>query len=138
MTDRAASVDDEPISWPKAAIGAALFVGVMIVLLIVIPSLLIGPDPSGTSKAVVIVYLMIAFALLAWAIAAWQNREPSAPATERTSAFGRPMREGPGFASFEARAATGPRNREIPAASEVESDKDASSFGRPMRKGSER
>ncbi|MEN8115222.1 MAG: hypothetical protein ABFS21_12640 [Actinomycetota bacterium] len=137
MTDRAATVDTAPISWPKAAVGAALFVGMMIVLLVVLPSLLIGPDPSGSSKVLTIVYVAIVLALLTWPIAAWQNHEPaaSAPAIEKVSAFGRPMRGGPGFASFEARAASGPRNQTAVEVVDTEPVEGASSFGRPIRKG---
>ncbi|MEN8112868.1 MAG: hypothetical protein ABFS21_00655 [Actinomycetota bacterium] len=137
MTDRAATVDAEPISWPKAAVGAALFVGVMIVLLVVIPNLLLGSDPSGSSKILTVVYVAIVFALLALPIAVWQNRDPASATadTNRFSAFGRPMREGPGFASFAARAASGPRNQVDVEDIDAEPVEGASSFGRPMRKG---
>jgi hypothetical protein len=137
VTDRAATVDAEPISWPKAAAGAALFVGMTIVLLILIPNLLIGSEPSGSSKVLTIVYIAVVSALLVIPIAAWQAHTPAPPmsAKRRTSAFGRPMRPGPGFASFQARAASGPRNEAAVPTDEGEPVEGASPFGRPMRKG---
>ena len=137
MTDQGASIEAEPLSWPRAAIGAAFFFVVMIVLFAAIPNILIGSEPSQPSKAFTVVYVVVMFALVVWAIAAWQNHVPTAPVTtgQRVSAFGRPMREGPGFASFAAKAAP-PKSSPSSAASisHTGSTGHDSSFGRPLKK----
>ena len=140
MTDQRAFAGTRPITWPRAAIGAGLFIGLMIVLLVVIPNLFVTPDPSQSTKIITVVYVVAVFALVAWVTAAWQNRATAAPPaeTQRISAFGRPMREGPGFASFANKAVTSPPSQSGPNETvDLRVDKNTSSFGRPLEKRSQ-
>jgi len=124
-----------PITWPRAAIGAAVFFTLMVVLFIMIPNLFVTSDPSPSTKIITIVYVVVLFALVAWMTAAWQNRGQTAPRpeTQRVSVFGRPMRAGPGFASFADKRA--PKPEPVHARfGDNEHPEDASSFGRPVKK----
>lgn len=142
MTDRGAFAGTKPITWPRAAIGAALFAGLMIVLLIVIPNQLLAGDSSQSKRIITIVYVVAIFAIVVWLVATWQNRGLTAPQPvaqkQKVSAFGRPMREGPGFASFAEKAAPNPqmqpKHMKRVDAKPVEN---TSSFGRPLKKRSQ-
>ncbi len=127
------------MTWPRAAVGAAFFLGLMIVLFVVVPNQFVTSDPSQLTKIITIVYVVVLFAVVAWMVAAWQNRGQSAPTlvTDKVSVFGRPMREGPGFASFAEKAAPSPQQSAIHAKSVgSEPVEDASAFGRPLKEGS--
>lgn len=140
MTDQRAFAGTRPTTWPRAAIGAGLFIGLMIVLLVVIPNQFVTPDPSRSKKIITVVYVVAVFALVAWMTAAWQNRATTAPPaeTQRISAFGRPMREGPGFASFANKAVTIPQSQSGPNETvDLRGDQNTSSFGRPLEKRSQ-
>ncbi len=140
MTVQGPFAGTRPIAWPRAAIGAAVFFGLMVVLFIMIPNLFVTSDPSQFTKIITIAYIVVLFALVAWMTAAWQNRGQAAPQpeTQRVSAFGRPMRAGPGFASFAERAEKGvpiPKLEPVQARfSSTDPSADASSFGRPVKK----
>lgn len=139
VTDPGAFAGTRPITWPRAAIGAAIFFGLMVILFIVVPNQLVTSDPSLVTKIITIGYVVAVFAVVAWIVAAWQNRGQAAPrpVSEKVSVFGRPMREGPGFASFAAKAAPRP-SKQTTYTADVggEPDENASAFGRPMKKGS--
>ena len=139
MTVLDGSIDAGPLSWPLSAIAAAVIFGAMIVLLAIIPNLLAGSDPSQTMKIVTIVYVVAVFAVTAALVAVWQNRIPASTKQDshRVSAFGRPMREGPGFASFKTRTSLPGRSQPDPAV-DLQSVAGSSSFGRPMKKGDRR
>jgi len=136
VTDQGASIETRSLSWSRAAIGAAVFFGLMILFLVVVPNLLVGSDPSQAVKVLAVVYVVAAFAVVAWMIAVWQNRvqAPSVPDSGRTSAFGRPMRQGPGFASFERRLPSSGSSQTSTSGASDPGD-GTSSFGRPMKKG---
>lgn len=140
MTDQRAFVGVRPISWPRAAIGAALFIGLMIVLFVVFPNLFVTPDPSQSTKIITIVYVVAVFGIVAWMIAAWQNHKQAAPPPDkqRISAFGRPMREGPGFAAFAKKGVPIPELQPVHARfPDGDPSENASSFGRPLKKKSQ-
>ena len=137
MTDQTAFAGTRPISWPRAAISAAFLFGLMSILLVVVPNQFVSSEPSQFTKIVTIVYVVVLFAAVAWMSAAWQNRGLTTPqpVSQKVSAFGRPMREGPGFASFAERAA--PESPQQPTRSksvDVEPVENASAFGRPLKK----
>ncbi|MEA2022917.1 MAG: hypothetical protein U9N79_01355 [Actinomycetota bacterium] len=137
MTEPGTIAQARPLSWPRAAIGAALFIGMMTVLLVVIPNQFVTSDPSRTQMIITIIYVVAVFALVALLIAAWQNRTQAVPqaAPQRISAFGRPMRQGPGFASFAEKLPTAPPSRRDPVkVTDTGSAKNTSSFGRPLKK----
>ncbi|MFV9671824.1 MAG: hypothetical protein ACNYZH_01250 [Acidimicrobiia bacterium] len=139
MTNQGAFAGTRPVTWPRAAVGAAFFLGLMIVLFVVLPNQFVTSDPSQFTKIITIAYVVVLFGLVAWMVAAWQNRGQSAPTpvTDKVSVFGRPMREGPGFASFAEKAAPSPQQSPTQAKSvRSEPVEDASAFGRPLKKGS--
>ena len=140
MTDQNACAEARPIAWSRAAIGAALFLGLMIVLFVIVPNQFVSPDPSQAQKIITIAYVVVVFAVVAWMVAAWQNRGQIAPppVSQKVSAFGRPMREGPGFASFAEKAVPIPQSQQTRAkAVGPKPNKGVSSFGRPLKKRSE-
>ncbi len=140
MTEQNAFAATRPITWPRAAIGAALFLGLMIVLVVVAPNQFVSTDPSQLTKVITIAYVVVVFGVVASLVAAWQNRERAAPPplSQKASAFGRPMKEGPGFASFADKAVPIPQSRQTRAkAAGLKRTKGVSSFGRPLKKGSE-
>ena len=139
MTDQTAFAGTRPITWPRAAVGAALFFGLMVVLLIVVPNQFVTSDPSQATKFITVAYVVVLFSVVGWIVAAWQNRgqTPRRPVSEKTSAFGRPMREGPGFASFAAKAAPSlPKQTTHTSNVGAEPVENASAFGSPLKKGS--
>ena len=137
VTDQGAFAGTRPITWPRAAIGAALVFGLMVVLVVVVPSLFVTSDPSTFTKFITIAYVVVLFAIAAGIGAAWQYRgqAPHQPLSQRVSAFGRPMRDGPGFASFAGRDAPGqhsqPNHMKSVGTEPIEG---VSSFGRPVEK----
>ena len=138
MTDQGAFAGTRPITWPRAAVGAAVFLGLIVVLIVVIPNQLVTPDPSQLTKTITIVYVVVLFAVVAWMVAAWQNRGQATPlpVSQKVSAFGRPMREGPGFTSFAEKAVPIPQSHQAGAkAAGIKPARGVSSFGRPMKKG---
>jgi hypothetical protein len=137
VTDQGAFAGSRPISWPRAAIGAVVFLGVMAILFVVLPNLFVTSDPSQLTKIITIVYIVVLFGVVAWIGAAWQNhgQAEQRPLSEKVSVFGRPMRQGPGFASFAEKAAPAPHQQPARAKNaDVEPVENASSFGRPMKK----
>jgi len=140
VTDQGPFAGTRPTTWPRAAIGAAVFFGLMVLLVIVIPNLFVTSDPSQFTKIFTITYVVVLFLLIAWMTAAWQNRAqaPSQPETQRVSAFGRPMRKGPGFAFFAGKADPMPVFHPIHARfGNDEPSEDASSLERPTKKDSQ-
>ena len=140
MTDQGAFAGVRPITWPRAAVGAALIFALMTVLLVVVPNQFVTSDPSQFTKIATIVYIAVFFGLAAWLIAAWQNRGQAVPqpVTEQVSAFGRPMRKGPGFGAFAEKAVPTPSPQPAHARFDgSEPAEAASSFGRPMKKRSQ-
>jgi hypothetical protein len=140
VTDQGTFAGVRPITWPRAAIGAALIFVLMIVFLVVVPSQFVTSDPSQLTKIATIVYIAAFFGLAAWLIAAWQNRGQAVPqpVTEKVSVFGRPMRKGPGFAAFADKGVPTSSLQPIQARFDrTEPAEDASSFGRPMKKRSQ-
>ena len=114
-----------------------MFFALMVVLLIMTPNLFVTSDSSQFTKIITIVYVVVLFALVAWMTAAWQNRGQTAPLpeTQRVSTFGRPMRAGPGFASFaDKRAPISELEPTHATFGDKEPSEDASSFGRPVKK----
>jgi hypothetical protein len=112
----------------------------MIVLVVVAPNQFVSTDPSQLTKVITIAYVVVVFGVVASLVAAWQNRGRAAPPplSQKVSAFGRPMREGPGFASFADKAVPIPQSRQTRAkAVGFKRTKGVSSFGRPLKKGSE-
>jgi len=139
VTDRGAFAGTRPVTWPRAVVGAASFFGLMVVLFVIVPNQFVTTNPSAVSKTIIIAYVVVLFAVIAWMVAAWQNRGQATPqpVSDKVSVFGRPMRDGPGFASFAAKAAPGPPEQATHMTSAVtESVENASAFGRPMKKGS--
>lgn len=139
VTDPGAFAGTRPITWPRSAIGAAFFFGLMVVLFIVVPNQFVSSDPSQVTRIIAIAYVVALFAVVAWIVAAWQNRGPASPrpVSQKVSAFGRPMRDGPGFASFAAKEAPSPpKQRTHTTSVDSESVENASAFGRPLKKGS--
>lgn len=138
MTDQQAFAGTRPIAWPRAAIGAASFFGLMVVLFIVIPNQFVTSDPSQVAQIITIAYVVVLFTVVAWIVAAWQNRGQATPrpVSQKVSAFGRPMRDGPGFAPFAAKEAPSPPSQTTNTTSvATEPVENASAFGRPLRKG---
>ena len=137
MTAQGPFAGIRPITWPRAAIGAAVFFALMVVLFIMTPNLFVTSNSSQFTKIITIVYVVVLFALVAWMTAAWQNRGQTAPRpeTQRVSTFGRPMRAGPGFASFADKRTPIPKLEPTRARfGDKEQSEDASSFGRPVKK----
>lgn len=139
MTNQEAFAGTRPITWPRAGVWAALFLGLMIVLFVVVPNQFVTSDSSQLTKIITIAYVVVLFAVVVWMVAAWQNRGQSSPTpvTDKVSVFGRPMREGPGFASFAEKASPSPQQPAPHTKSVIgEPVGDASAFGRPLKKGS--
>lgn len=121
-----AFIYDRPFTWARAAIGAWLFVAMVLVVFAVIPNqwvalsqaslewtpqkilitippaLVLGNDLSVSyatfSQMIVGGYPVVMLGLIATAMVVWQNRKKAVSKATPTpvSSFGRPMREGPG------------------------------------------
>lgn len=121
-----AFVYDRPFTWARAAIGAWLFVAMVLVVFAVIPNqwvaltqaslewtpqkilitippaLVLGNDLSVSyatfSQMIIGGYPVVMLGLIATAMVVWQNRKKAVSKAKPTpvSSFGRPMREGPG------------------------------------------
>lgn len=140
MTDNGVFAGTRPIAWSRAAAGAVLFFGLMVVLFVVVPNQFITSDPSQFTRIVTVAYVVVLFGVVAWIVAAWQNKGQAVPqpVSHKVSSFGRPMREGPGFASFADKIAPKPESQRVHARSvDTEPPDDTSSFGRPLKKRSQ-
>lgn len=121
-----AFVYDRPFTWARAAIGAWLFVAMVLVVFAVIPNqwvaltqaslewtpqkilitippaLVLGNDLSVSyatfSQMIIGAYPVVMLGLIATTMVVWQNRKKAVSEAKPTpvSSFGRPMREGPG------------------------------------------
>jgi len=137
VADHEAFAGIRPISWPLATLGAAVFLGLMFAFFLAIPNLFVTSDPAPFTKIITIAYVVVLFGVVAWLVAAWQNhgQAEQRPLSHRVSVFGRPMRQGPGFASFAEKATPAPQQQPTRAKNaDVEPVESASSFGRPMKK----
>jgi hypothetical protein len=137
VADHEAFAGTRPISWPLATLGAVFFLGLMFAFFLAIPSLFATSDPAQFTKIITIAYVVMLFGVVAWLVAAWQNdgQAKQRPLSHRVSVFGRPMRQGPGFASFAEKATPAPQHQPTRAKNaDVETVENASSFGRPTRK----
>jgi hypothetical protein len=137
VADHEAFAGIRPISWPLATLGAAVFLGLMFAFFLAIPNLFVTSGPAPFTKIITIAYVVVLFGVVAWLVAAWQNhgQAEQRPLSHKVSVFGRPMRQGPGFASFAEKATPTPQQQPTRAKNaDVEPVESASSFGRPMKK----
>ena len=162
-----AFVYDRQLTWARAAVGAALFTGLLLILFAVIPNqwvtlaqsslewtpqkvfvtippaLVLGNEMSVSYKTLQEIiagtYPVVMLAVIATVMVKWQTRSRTIdkPKPTPVSSFGRPMRDGPGFAPA-GEAETMP----VAGATEHASQTSAagtpepiSAFGRPMRDG---
>jgi hypothetical protein len=140
VTDNGVFAGTQPIARSRAAAGAVLFFSLMVILFVVVPNQFITSDPSQFTKIVTVAYVVVLFGVVAWIVAAWQNKGQAVPqpVSHKVSSFGRPMREGPGFASFADKIAPKPESQRVHARSvDTEPPDNTSSFGRPLKKRSQ-